>query len=483
MPTIKEERALFRRMICIALTLALVMCSAMAETEMSAADALFGDGVYDPQAAMTPENGSTGSDSYGGDDDIYGANDTASASAYKTLRLGDFDTADGVAYVVFLQNRLNELGYLDDAPDGTYGESTQSAVRAFQANNGLQATGIADPETQTKLYSDATTLVRASTNETIFNDDVTRVQSALSQWGFMTTKVDGQLGDNTRSSIRTFKDYMSKVDPAFAATPTPVPSPTPVVNTQTVFGEMPVAMDQLRDEATPIKLRTDGNIDDAVLAYVDGRKSFQSYRQTVRNGDSGPEVLRVQKRLKVLKYIYKADGAFGKVTELGLKYFQRKHRLPESGIADQQTQAALFSPSAMQAEEYVFPYKIIVDISDQRVYIGSWNGSAYQKLVKRMRCSTGKDSTPTPTGTYQMDGKAGDEWYYFKDFDCYARWATRIVGGILFHSITYNSRKRPTGSTRSLGRKASHGCIRLSVEDAKWIYDNCPAGTTVVIRK
>lgn len=31
----------------------------------------------------------------------------------------------------------------------------------------------------------------------------------------------------------------------------------------------------------------------------------------------------------------------------------------------------------------------------------------------------------------------------------------------------------------SFGTSASAGCIRLTVEDAKWIYDNCKAGTTV----
>ena len=77
-----------------------------------------------------------------------------------------------------------------------------------------------------------------------------------------------------------------------------------------------------------------------------------------------------------------------------------------------------------------------------------------------------------------------DEGYYFKDYNCYAKYAYRIVGGILFHSVLYNSSKQgPTNSSvRALGRKASHGCVRLAVDDAKWIYDNCPEGTTVVIR-
>jgi len=31
----------------------------------------------------------------------------------------------------------------------------------------------------------------------------------------------------------------------------------------------------------------------------------------------------------------------------------------------------------------------------------------------------------------------------------------------------------------NFGTSASMGCIRLTVEDAKWIYDNCKSGTTV----
>lgn len=455
--------------------LAGMTAGALAEGGMTAADALF-DGNYD--IVLDDESASGGTD-----EDMYGANDSASVSVYPTLRLGDSDSTDGVAYIVFLQNRLIELGYLNDAADGTYGENTQTAVREFQNSNSLQATGIADPFTQQKLYSDTSTLVLASVDTTLYGSDTMRVQYAMAQWGFMFSQVDGKLGDNTRVAIKNFKEYMAAIDPTFGATPTPAPTATPNVNTSTVFGDMPVAMDELMDGATPIKLKMDGNIDDAVLSVVDGQKPFQVYRQTVRNGDSGTEVLRVQKRLKYLKYLYSADGAFGGNTELALKYFQRKHGIVETGIADQQTQEALFSATAQPSEEYVFPYKIIVDISDQRVYVGSWNGSAYRDLVKKMKCSTGKDRTPTPTGTYQSGGKAGGEWYYFKEFNCYAKWATRIVGGILFHSITFNSRKRQSGSVSSLGRKASHGCIRLSINDAKWIYDNCPTGTTVVIQQ
>ena len=457
--------------------LTIMLPGAFAEA-VSAQEALFGDAGSVPQDnPVQAAEAQDGADS--GDEDMYGANDNASATTYPTLQKGDTDAEDGVAYIVFLQNRLIELGFLNDEADGYYGENTLNAVKDFQKSNGLQETGIADPFTQEKLYSDASGLVAATSNASAFGGEIMRVQNALVQWGFMFSRVDGKMGDNTRLAIKNFKKYVEEKDPNYAVmvTPTPAPTEVPVETSSTIFGDMPVAMD------VPMEKKDAGDIDDLVLQYVDGLKPFPMYSQVVRNGDTGEETLRVQKRLKSLKYLYSADGTFGGTSELALKYFQRKNGLSESGVADQQTQEKLFSASAQPAEEYVFPYKIIVDISDQRVYVGSWNGSMYKDLVKKMKCSTGKDRTPTPLGTYQSVGQTGDEWYYFREFNCYAKWATRIVGGILFHSITYNSHKGRSGSERSLGRKASHGCIRLSVADAKWIYDNCPAGTTVVIQE
>ena len=66
---------------------------------------------------------------------------------YRTLRKGD----QGVE-VVTLQQALAELGYLTTASDGIYGTGTQTAVRAFQSDNGLDADGIAGKQTQKVLY-------------------------------------------------------------------------------------------------------------------------------------------------------------------------------------------------------------------------------------------------------------------------------------------------------------------------------------------
>ena len=140
----------------------------------------------------------------------------------------------------------------------------------------------------------------------------------------------------------------------------------------------------------------------------------------------------------------------------------------------------------MESEEYVFPYKIYVDLSEQTIYVYRWDGEAYSIPERKMICSTGRNATPTPTGTYQAYGQLeleDGEWWWFKTYKCYAKYAYGIVGGILFHSVTYTRDKKPLGDEKNLGRKASHGCIRLTVDDAKWIYDNCPYGTTVVIQE
>ena len=61
------------------------------------------------------------------------------------------DTGDNVKAV---QTRLNALGFFDNAMSGEYGYATQTAVRLFQIAAGLEATGILDAETSSRLMAD-----------------------------------------------------------------------------------------------------------------------------------------------------------------------------------------------------------------------------------------------------------------------------------------------------------------------------------------
>lgn len=101
--------------------------------------------------------------------------------------------------------------------------------------------------------------------------------------------------------------------------------------------------------------------------------------------------------------------------------------------------------------------------------------------VKVFACSVGLPGTPTDTGTFNTMGK-----YRWKELmgPSYGQYATRIYPGEYFHSVAgvnmtpYNIN---AGEYNKLGQPASHGCVRLCVRDAKWIYDNCKLGMTVII--
>ena len=400
--------------------------------------------------------------------------------------------------VIFgVQTKLIELAYLTGVADGVLGPATETAILEFQQVHGLEATGVADPETRELLQSGTNLTIKPTPTPSprahgAKGTDIEIAQQRLAEWGFLEGTVDGHYGDDTEDAVKEFKSYQyedmlayleANPTPSPEPTPTPTPSPTPTV----APGEMPVVFDAtLPPEPTatpaPTPYAPDGEITDSLLDFFKA-DSFDVYRQTVRNGDKGTEVERVQRRLHQLKYLYSADGTFGNLTENALKYFQRKNNLDQTGVADESTQRLLFSPNAIESEEYVFPYKLVVDLSDRRTYVYRWTGDGYKERIATFKCCVGAPKTPTPQGTFQGSGPAGGRWYYFKDFNCYAQYAWRIQGGILFHSVTYSRpNENSGGSTRSLGRAESHGCVRLTVSDAKWIYDNCPMGTTVVVQ-
>jgi lipoprotein-anchoring transpeptidase ErfK/SrfK len=120
-------------------------------------------------------------------------------------------------------------------------------------------------------------------------------------------------------------------------------------------------------------------------------------------------------------------------------------------------------------------YLIWVNLKSFKVNIfqgskNNWN------LIHSYICTIGKPSTPTPKGVYTV----GIKGLYFgveKGYKCW--YYTQFKGNYLFHSIIYNL----DGSVRDgrLGMRLSDGCIRLAKENAKWIYDNIPQGTKVVI--
>lgn len=118
---------------------------------------------------------------------------------------------------------------------------------------------------------------------------------------------------------------------------------------------------------------------------------------------------------------------------------------------------------------------IMVDTTNCRVGIFS-GGMGYWNMDAYWTCSTGKPSTPTVIGEFTVTGKG----YSFGEnhgYSCY--YYTQFYGDYLIHSIQYYANSFRVMDGR-LGVHVSNGCVRMSIDQAKWIYDNIPYGTKVV---
>lgn len=112
------------------------------------------------------------------------------------------------------------------------------------------------------------------------------------------------------------------------------------------------------------------------------------------------------------------------------------------------------------------------------IYKKDANGE-YTIPYKAMVCSTG-DATPAAGKMYKITTYK-KRWNGLQG-DVYGQYATQIIGNILFHSVPYTAKDNSTleyWEYDKLGTAASLGCIRLTVADAKWIYDNISSGTIV----
>lgn len=126
-------------------------------------------------------------------------------------------------------------------------------------------------------------------------------------------------------------------------------------------------------------------------------------------------------------------------------------------------------------------YVIYVNRALNCVTVKQQNEDGSLTSVQSFVCSCGREGHETPEGTFHTSNYY--EWRKMVD-GTYGRYAVRFNGKILFHSIPYLN-KSPNSleweEYNKLGQNASLGCVRLSVKDVKWIYDNCKPGTTVVV--
>lgn len=129
------------------------------------------------------------------------------------------------------------------------------------------------------------------------------------------------------------------------------------------------------------------------------------------------------------------------------------------------------------------PYYLMVNrqTNTLTVYALGENGT-YSVPLRAMICSTGRKGHATPLGTFTLSSYKS-LWTHMVD-GSYGQYVSQFKGDYLFHSVCYREKDPSTLMTEEynmLGSVASRGCVRLQVVDAKWVFDNCPAGTKVTI--
>ena len=123
-------------------------------------------------------------------------------------------------------------------------------------------------------------------------------------------------------------------------------------------------------------------------------------------------------------------------------------------------------------------YMIVLKLKEHKVRIyrgkkGKW------KRIHAFRCSVGAPSTPTVKGTFTV-GSRGRYFNTGSNMRCW--YYTQFYGNYLFHSVLYDRSSSPRHVVNGrLGANISHGCVRMALGNAKWVYNNIPSGTKVII--
>lgn len=384
--------------------------------------------------------------------------------------------------VLELQTRLQELKYYTGNLSGRYREGTREAVKTFQEDYGLEATGIADPATQARVYSARYRTLRYGSS----GDEVKELQTRLTALGYYKGKISGNYLGGTQKSIREFQEKNG-----LKATGAADPLTLEALYAPGAAGKN----DAAAAAPTPAPELGAYLVDDA----DNGGTAIASvaFTKTLKSGSSGALVKQLQARMTELGYYEgPVSGNFARQTLRAVKKIQVQNGLKETGKVDEETWNVIFNDSGIVMPDATpkptptptpVPFAMTVDVNNQvtTVYARDENGE-YTVPVRRMICSTGTKANPSDVGDWILNGRHA-KWCEFPKWgNSYARYWTRINSNIAFHSVIYTAvdlDAMKTSSYKALGSRASHGCIRLTVEDAKWVYENIGAGTVVSIRE
>lgn len=321
----------------------------------------------------------TGLDSYGVEITVTPAPDEPAAPTYTPHPLGGkvYEHGDSDEFVITLQSRLMDLGYMDgDEPTNYFGSYTESCLKAFQRHNGMTEDGVLGATTYDLLFGDdARVYVMQRGDE---GDDVVDAQARLYELGYLEKgSITGTFGELTEAAVLNFqaankltadgkvgaktlaKLYDEDVVGNFYGrgdkNDTILKYQQRLVNLgyldsgTTVDGELDSEM------VSAIKKFQDANglVKDGCLgpATMDALDSSDALAYALRLGMSGSDVKTMQKRLYKLGYLSSSQvtGYFGETTQAAVIKFQKRNGLTADGAVGSKTLVKLNSDSAKAA--------------------------------------------------------------------------------------------------------------------------------------
>ncbi|MCE5342008.1 MAG: peptidoglycan-binding protein, partial [Eubacteriales bacterium] len=251
------------------------------------------------------------------------------ASKYTALETGSTGSQ-----VRALQEALTELGYYTGTVDSKYGSGTKAAVTTFQKRNGLTQDGKASQDLQLLLYENkpknvkgyrkviktvpmvsGVTIQSGNTGEAVEN-----MQTRLAELGYYTGEINGMCDKATVTALKAFQTKMNIANDGIA---------TPDVLTILYSASAVSSSDIVAPTPTP---------------------TVAPPTVTVRLGDKGDDVKKVQQRLTDIGYFTGTiDGKFGNDTLVAMKAFQKKNSLTQDGVCGAKTRTVLFAASPIYA--------------------------------------------------------------------------------------------------------------------------------------
>lgn len=377
------------------------------------------------------------------------------AEDYSCPRLADASGED----VQCLQMLLNYRGYSVGLSDSGYNFETDVAISKWCDACHWSKQDVTLNDVFIGLVKEGYTGYNLDFSTNYF--DVRAVQILLRRWGFYSGEITGERNSELELAISRFKNYRTGFDD---------------VNDGIV-----VDADAFSDGSIEVYDYID---DVSADVYTKMLYHFSPVTAPISYQSLSDDIRRLKTRLYTVGY-YKGniDGVWSDDLFSALSCFQYDNNIFETDCGSQ-TQNLLFSERAEVHIDLSKGYKIYVNTKESYVSVFGWVNGGFNKEVQHFICSCGADKSPTIKGNFTLEERRG-EWYQIShDPVGWVQYAYRFVGHYYFHSVLFSKKgsTKPTAhSQEDLGTNVSAGCVRLSVEDCKWIYENCEVGTPVLI--